>query len=114
MPDANDKVRRFEFKDSRSNKYWEIWLSVCRCKVTTHWGRIGTPGAFQVKEFATPFLAERFIVSSVRSKVTKGYREMTQWQPPGQVQSINQALAKPTDNPPPPVKNHNSTIKNTE
>lgn len=68
-------LRRFEFKQGRSNKFWEAWTED---KIAvTHWGRIGTAGAYQRKDFRTPFTAEEHIRNAIREKLAKGYVEVS-------------------------------------
>ena len=49
-------MRRFEFTDARSNKFWEIDHE--GDFVTTRWGRIGTDGQTKTKELASEAAAE--------------------------------------------------------
>lgn len=67
--------RRFEYRDERSNKYWEI--DQIGLKVVTHWGRIGAAGAFQVKEFYNENAAGNHYLQQIKGKTSKGYIEVT-------------------------------------
>ncbi len=68
-------LRRFEFTDSRSNKYWEVWVD--GCVTTTHWGKIGTAGSYQPKSFGNTTLAISHAIKMVKEKLAKGYREVS-------------------------------------
>ena len=67
-------VRRFEFKDSRSYKFWEI--AVEGSAYTVRYGKVGTDGVTQTKTFATPEKAAVDADKKLRSKVAKGYAEV--------------------------------------
>ena len=66
--------RYFEFKDDKSNKFWEV--SVSGKTVTIHYGRIGTNGQISVKDLNTPEEAETHAEKQATSKVKKGYKEI--------------------------------------
>jgi len=67
-------VRRFEFKDSRSYKFWEI--TVEGCSYTVRYGKVGTAGVTQTKAFATPEKAAADANKKLNAKVGKGYSEV--------------------------------------
>ena len=71
--DSSDK-RRFEFVDGKSNKYWEIQLH--GKSFTVCWGRIGTAGQTQTKDFATDDKAQHEYQKLVDDTLTKGYEEI--------------------------------------
>ena len=52
---AREVVRRFEFDEGASSKFWE--LGVAGNAVTIRWGRIGTAG--QAKTFASALAASK-------------------------------------------------------
>lgn len=60
--------RRFEYRDEKSDKYWE-YERLDECANVT-WGRIGSTGQTQVVDLAT---AEK----RAREKLGKGYVEVT-------------------------------------
>lgn len=62
---------RYEFKDGKSNKFWEIELE--EESYTTRWGRIGTDGQETTKEFDSKSEARAEYDKLVASKVKKGY-----------------------------------------
>jgi predicted DNA-binding WGR domain protein len=67
-------LRRFEYTDAKSNKFWEI--SVVGKKVTVRYGRIGTEGQVQVKNYDSPAEAKRAAEKQIAEKVKKGYSEI--------------------------------------
>ena len=67
-------VRRFEFNDGKSHKFWEA--SIGGSEVTVHFGRIGTPGQSQTKSFPDEAAAVKHLEKLVREKTAKGYREI--------------------------------------
>lgn len=67
-------VRRFEFKDSRSYKFWEI--AVEGASYTVRYGKVGTDGVTQTKAFATPEKAAADADKKLTAKVRKGYAEV--------------------------------------
>lgn len=65
--------RHFEFKDGKSNKFWEV-----ECKgasVVTWWGKIGTSGQTKTLNFETEAEAQQKHDSLVSEKCKKGYVE---------------------------------------
>jgi predicted DNA-binding WGR domain protein len=74
-PLRDGAARYFEFKDDKSNKFWEILLE--RNQHTVRFGRIGTDGQSQTKAFADAAAAARDADRLVQEKLRKGYREIT-------------------------------------
>ena len=66
--------RRFEFVEGTSCKFWEV--AVSGCAVTVRYGRIGSAGQTQAKDFLDPAAAERHADKLVREKTAKGYRQV--------------------------------------
>ena len=64
--------RYLEFRDSKSNKFWEV--DVSGNSVTVRYGRIGSSGQTSTKVFASPAAADAFARKSYEEKVRKGYR----------------------------------------
>lgn len=62
---------RYEFKDGKSNKFWEIELD--GSSFTTTYGKIGTDGQSSSKEFDSPEKARKEYDKIVNEKVKKGY-----------------------------------------
>ena len=65
--------RELVFQDGSSNKFWNIELSGSSFTVT--FGRIGTAGQEQTKEFASDDAAKKAYDKLVAEKVKKGYVE---------------------------------------
>lgn len=69
-------MRRFEFKDDKSYKFWQIALT--DKSYTVQYGRIGTKGQEQTKEFASAAAARTAHDKLIAEKLAKGYVETTQ------------------------------------
>ena len=67
-------MRRFEFKDGKSNKFWEI--EVRGSTFVTRHGRIGTEGKETIKHFGSQNYAMAQAESAIKSKTKKGYVEV--------------------------------------
>ena len=78
-------MRRFEYIDAASAKFWEI--EGAGSEVTTRWGRIGTAGQATTKGFPSVAAAEAAIEKQVREKTGKGYLEQGATVSPPTVQS---------------------------
>jgi uncharacterized protein (TIGR02996 family) len=68
-------VRTFTFVEGGSNKFWNVELAGTRVTVT--FGRAGTKGQTQVKEFADAAAARKAHDKLVKEKLAKGYVETT-------------------------------------
>ncbi|MSR51339.1 MAG: WGR domain-containing protein [Gemmataceae bacterium] len=66
-------MRRFEFSDSTSNKFWEVDVKDKTLNVT--FGKIGTKGQSKPKDFATPEKAKAEMEKLIKEKTGKGYVE---------------------------------------
>ena len=66
-------MRRFEFSEGTSNKFWEISQSGNKHTVT--YGKIGTEGQTKTKDFADEAAAKKDYEKLVAEKVKKGYKE---------------------------------------
>jgi predicted DNA-binding WGR domain protein len=69
-------VRHFELVDGTSNKFWEMDYAEDGTDFTVTWGRIGTAGQTQTKEFATMEKASTECAKLVAEKIKKGYSEV--------------------------------------
>jgi predicted DNA-binding WGR domain protein len=87
-------MRRFELSDGSSNKFWEMDYVGGSSSFTVRWGRIGTNGQTQIKEFASSAKAETEQAKLVKEKLDKGYSET------GEGSSVVQP---PQPSPPPAV-----------
>lgn len=67
-------MRRFEFKDAKSNKFWEV--DVQGKTLHVNFGRIGTGGQGKPKAFPTPEKASAEMEKLIREKTAKGYVEV--------------------------------------
>jgi predicted DNA-binding WGR domain protein len=63
----------FEYKDDKSDKFWEIDVNGNAFKVV--YGRTGTEGRELVKEFGNEEAALKEAESLIKSKLKKGYKE---------------------------------------
>lgn len=69
----NALARRFEFVDGKSAKFWEVL--VIDKKVEVKFGKIGTNGQNQTKEFGTKEDAVKQAEKLIREKLKNGYKE---------------------------------------
>ena len=67
-------MRRFEFSDSTSNKFWEVDLKGKTLNLT--FGKIGTKGQSKPKDFATHEKAKAEMEKLIKEKTGKGYVEV--------------------------------------
>jgi predicted DNA-binding WGR domain protein len=67
-------MRRFEFSEGTSNKFWQITLDGAAFVV--QWGKIGTAGQTQTKSFASEHAAKAELDKLVAEKKKKGYVEV--------------------------------------
>jgi DNA ligase-1 len=67
-------MRRFEFRDQKSNKFWEIERD--GAELSLRWGRIGTDGQSARKPQASEAKAKAEYDKLIRSKLDKGYEEV--------------------------------------
>jgi DNA ligase-1 len=67
--------KRFEFKDKKSHKFWEIELT--SDSYTTYYGRIGTTPRSDTKGFDTNEKAKEEYKKIIAKKVKKGYKELS-------------------------------------
>ncbi|MFF6983511.1 WGR and DUF4132 domain-containing protein [Streptomyces sp. NPDC008343] len=68
-------MRRWEFDQGSSSKFWEADAS--GSQVTVRYGRIGTQGQQQDKEFADAAAAQAYLAKTIAQKERKGYQEVT-------------------------------------
>lgn len=67
-------MRYFEFKDSKSNKFWQIEQRGNDTYIC--WGKIGTKGQEQIKSFEQESKAEAYMAKLIKEKTAKGYIEI--------------------------------------
>lgn len=68
-------MRRFEFFDGKSSKFWAV--RVDDAELIVSFGRIGTQGQCKSKSFATEAAAKAEEARLIREKTGKGYREVS-------------------------------------
>jgi len=66
-------TRRFALVAGTSAKFWEV--TVNRVTVHVHFGRIGSAGQRQTKEFADATAAAAHVQRLIAQKLAKGYLE---------------------------------------
>jgi len=93
-------ARRFEFIDEKSAKFWEV--DVVSESVEVKFGKIGTNGQTQIKDFESPDEALKHAEKLVHEKLKNGYQEVV----PRANRKVPQALTKlaPAPVKPIPVK----------
>ena len=67
-------MRSFEYKDEKSDKFWNIELDGTSTKV--HYGRSGTDGQRKEKDHGTEEKAQKEYDKLIAQKVKKGYVEV--------------------------------------
>lgn len=68
-------MKKYRYKDEKSDKFWYIELK--GNIITVHFGRTGTQGQKRTKEFATEVEATKEYEKLIKSKTKKGYIEIT-------------------------------------
>ncbi len=66
-------ARYFEYKDAKSDKFWEIDLQ--KSSYTVRFGRRGTEGQVQTKDLGTEDAAKKAYEKLIAEKLAKGYTE---------------------------------------
>lgn len=86
-------ARRFEFNDGKTSKFWEI--EVTGTQFTVRYGKIGTAGQTQTKDYADAAAAAKSAEKLIAEKTGKGYQEVGGSAPP-QTTTAAAAPATPT------------------
>jgi predicted DNA-binding WGR domain protein len=73
QPASPTSMKRFEFIEGGSKKFWEIGQT--GCDMTVRYGRIGTNGQTQTKTFPDEARTAREVQKLIAEKVKKGYVE---------------------------------------
>jgi predicted DNA-binding WGR domain protein len=68
-------TRRFEFVGGNSAKFWQVTVS--GSSVTVRFGRLGTDGQSQTKEFPSAEAASGHAERLIAQKAAKGYQEVS-------------------------------------
>lgn len=71
---SNAGTRRFEYKDDKSSKFWEICVE--GNGFTVRYGKIGAEGQTQNKEFVDAATTEKQAQKLITEKTGKGYQEV--------------------------------------
>lgn len=71
---AFSSLRKFEYAEGTSNKFWHIAIGDVHFKVT--YGRIGTSGQEQMKTFPTVDVCQYEAQKLIAEKTKKGYKEV--------------------------------------
>jgi uncharacterized protein (TIGR02996 family) len=88
-------MRTFQYVDAKSSKFWNIELK--GPSFTVCYGKIGSAGQTQVKEFADEAKARQEHDKLVAEKLAKGYRETTPAAAASLREALEQALAANPD-----------------
>src|SRR4051794_22011048 len=88
-------MRTFLYADAKSNKFWNISLG--RCSFTVQFGKVGTAGQSQVKNFDDHGKAMKEHDKLIREKLTKGYHETTPVAAPSLLDALESALIENPD-----------------
>jgi len=93
--------REFNFQEGTSNKFWMIELE--GTSFTVRFGRIGTDGQAQVKEFPSEAAASAAHDKLVAEKIKKGYKEVTGSTPttPSEAGAVPDKATQQPDKPAP-------------
>lgn len=91
-------MRRFEFSEGASNKFWEIEQD--GSDLVIRWGRIGTQGQSQTKNFADAAKAASALDKLVSEKTGKGYVEAGADAATGSPAAVNAAKDKKKNSAP--------------
>lgn len=67
-------MRRFEFKEGSSSKFWEVTLS--DMTLTVRFGRVGSKGQEKSTTFPWPQIAQKQHDKLIAEKLRKGYKEV--------------------------------------
>lgn len=95
-------TRRFEYVGGTSAKFWSV--DVVGARVTVRWGRIGSDGQSQVKDFPSNYRASAFADKMIAEKLGKGYKEVgtVKLIPPAKPPSVHIPKVTNTPKPAPP------------
>ncbi|NJO47980.1 MAG: WGR domain-containing protein [Oscillatoriales cyanobacterium RM2_1_1] len=72
--ETSKKTREFHYSDSKSHKFWRI--SSTDASHTVQYGKIGTKGQTQTKEFSSEAEAQKSAEKLIQDKLRKGYVEV--------------------------------------
>jgi len=72
---TTSRTRRFEFVGGNSAKFWQVTIS--GTNVLVRYGRLGSDGQLQEKEFPTAAAAHGHAERLIAQKLAKGYQEVS-------------------------------------
>jgi uncharacterized protein YfeS len=72
-------MQAYRFKDEKSDKFWRVEYAGNACAV--NYGKTGTTGKYQLKEFAGPEECEKETKKLIASKTKKGYLPYPEFDP---------------------------------
>jgi len=84
-------MRTFQYSDAKSHKFWNIEVSGTSFTVT--YGKVGSSGQTQTKNFASAEKAQAEADKLIREKVKKGYMETTPRPAASGTEAFERALA---------------------
>src|ERR1044072_9127116 len=84
-------MRTFQYSDAKSHKFWNIEVSGKSFTVT--YGKVGSDGQTQTKNFASDEKAQAEADKLIKEKVKKGYVESTPKAATSHAEAFDQALA---------------------
>ncbi|MBL8614863.1 MAG: DUF4132 domain-containing protein [Deltaproteobacteria bacterium] len=94
-------MRRFEFVEGGSSKFWEVEVGGAGGnELTVRFGRLGTAGQTQLKTFADAAGAEAEQAKLIREKTKKGYSEVGGEAPAAGAPAVAPNIAAPDAAPP--------------
>ena len=105
-------MRRFEFIEGGSSKFWEIALA--GDAVTVRYGRIGTQGQAQTKAHASAAKAQTEHDKLIREKTGKGYVEVSVAGVPAVPVAAPTRATAPAPAPTPTTNNQQPTTNNQQ
>lgn len=65
--------RAFVYKDEKSHKFW--WIDYSDCSFAVNYGKYGSIGKYELKEFDSEEDCQKEAERLIRSKMKKGYKE---------------------------------------
>lgn len=68
-------IKTLHYKDEKSDKFWHV--ETAGCEMMTNWGKSGTSGRYEIKEFTDEAACEKQAEKLAASKMKKGYKEIT-------------------------------------
>lgn len=70
-------IQTLRYTDEKSDKFWHI--ETAHCDMMINWGKIGTTGRYEIKEFDSDEDCEKQGIKLLHSKLKKGYQDMPEF-----------------------------------